>query len=126
MKVKCISMNYYPGDYTLKHGVRGGGVLGKSYFKSGKKHVQGGFGYEQVFTPSQYILYVEKDDKIFGISIASYFKTHVGKLTKKRRTKIEMAMPKNIHVKECQGREGKYFIADEEDLRKWQQEAGLK
>lgn len=125
MKATCIFMRYYPGEYALRQGIRGGGVSGRSYYKSGKKHVQGGFGYEQIFTASQYILYVEIDEKVFGILVDHYFKTYVGKLTAKRRRRIEMAMPKSIHVKECKGRDGRYFIADEGDLQKWQKAAGL-
>lgn len=118
-------MRYYPGEYHLGQGVSGGGVSGRSYYKSGKKHVQGGFGYERIITPSQYVLFVEKEDVVVGILVDHYFKTNVGKLTAKRRHKIEMAMPKSIHIKERQGMNGRYYIADEEDLKKWKNDAGL-
>lgn len=125
MKVKCVSMCYQPGDYSLGQRVSGGGVPGRTYHKNGNIHEQCGFGYERIIAPSRYVLYVEKDGLNFGVLVDRFFKDTVGRLTEKRRAKIEAAMPDTIHVNVHQGANGKYFVACDSDLNKWKNLAGL-
>lgn len=123
MKVNCVTMMYQPGDYALGQGVSGGGLNGKSYFKKGKKHIQGGFGYERIITPSKYVLYAEKNGDSYVVLVDKFFKEHVGRLTEKRRSKIEAAMPKTIHIQPLSGTN--CYVALEDDLIKWKQAAKL-
>lgn len=125
MKVNCVAMMYHPGDYALGQGVAGGGLYGRSYFKKGKKHVEGGFGYERIITPSKYILYAEKKGTYFVVLVDHFFKESVGRLTKKRRLKIEAAMPHTIHIHPLSGTSGAYYIAREDDLIAWKKAANL-
>ena len=122
MKAKTLGMRYEEGDFAVSQGVKGGGVDGRSYYKGGSRHMQQGFGWEKVVTPSKLILEVEYDGKYAELWVGGYFKTNLGRLTKKRRQKLRDAMPNKIGVHKA---ENVFLYADESDLYEWQIAAGL-
>ena len=123
MKVKCVALKYFAGDYCLVQGIKGGGVPGRTYYSKGRRIEQEGFGYGRSITPSKLVLYAESDKHSFEIRVDPYFKENVGKLTEKRRNKIKNAMPDEIRIHKEAGES--FYRADESDLKAWKKAAGL-
>ncbi|MBO3319848.1 hypothetical protein CYK62_00870 [Clostridium perfringens] len=126
MNAKCISLSYKESDFNISQGIKGGGVYGKSYYKKGKIHHEQGFGWEKQITPSRLILTVKIEDSYYEIWVDRFFKDTIGKLTKNRREKLFQSMPEIINVERFEKNNGDvYYIADENDLYKWKDAAGL-
>ena len=121
MKAKCLKLTYVEGGYSTVQGIKGGGSPGRSYYKKGKKITQQGFGWAKSVTPSELLLYAKVDDNVLELDVGYYFKREVGRLTKKRRDKIEAAMPEKVELV----KNGGFINVSERSLDEWRADAGL-
>lgn len=126
MEVKCISLRYEAGDYSIGQGITGGGIPGRSCYKKGKVHQQQGCGWEKQITPSRLILIVEINGSYHEVWVDKFFKDSVGRLTTNRIEKIVQNMPEKICVNEYEKADGSvYYTVDESSLYMWKESASL-
>lgn len=121
ISAECISLKYYPGDYSIVQGIKGGGCSGKTYLKKGKLVTQQGFGWGTSVTPSRYILLAKTANGSVEVDVGFYFKKYVGRLTERRRDLIEEHMPTKVMLVD----NGSYYSVSECDMETWKQACGL-
>lgn len=123
MRAKCVSLRYEEGDFYLSQRVK---KETKTTYKNGYVHSPRGSGWGDNYKPSHLVLYLEVEGK-FGYSwIDRYFKDTVGRLTEKRRAKIQAAMPVTVDVEQYEKQDGStYYVVSDGDLEAWTIQAGL-
>lgn len=95
MKGTTGPLQYFEGDYSILQKVKGGGVPGRGYYSNGINHEEQGFGWQKNFTSSKLILPATTKGGYHEVRVDCFFKDNIGRLTKKRRLKLEDARPDN-------------------------------
>ena len=114
---KCVSLRYQSGSFALVQGVKKGV---KDGFRDGIHFRNRGFGWGEEYEPSRLILTVEIKKVTHDIKIEQFWKSSLGRLTKKRQDIIISEMPQTIKVEKVTNQNGTtYLMVGEESLKSW-------